>query len=71
MSDPRLLTEVSSAVAQAAMDSGVARRSIASFKEYRDTLASRVESSNFFSNEIIRHRHNTKKHRNSNECFNI
>ena len=71
MSDPRLLTEVSSAVAKAAMDSGVARRGIASFKEYRDTLASRVESSNFFSNEMIRHRHNTKKHRNKNACFNI
>ena len=69
MNDPRLLTEVSSAVARAAMESGVARRGIASFKEYRDTLASRVESGNFFSGEIIRHRHNSKKHRNGNECF--
>jgi malate dehydrogenase (oxaloacetate-decarboxylating)(NADP+) len=36
--DPRVLVEESSAVAQAAMDSGVARRSIKDFKAYRQHL---------------------------------
>ena len=54
--DKRLLTEVSSAVAQAAMDSGIARRGIASFNEYRQTLIARVDSENFFAREYVRHR---------------
>ena len=54
--DKRLLTEVSAAVARAAMESGVARRGIASFNEYRQTLLSRVESENFFAREYVRHR---------------
>lgn len=62
MGDKRLLTEVSSAVAQAAMDSGVARRGIASFSEYRNGLLSRVDNSNFFSRERIRHRSTTRNH---------
>jgi len=37
--DPRLLVELSSAVAQAAMDSGVATRPIQDMKAYRDKLA--------------------------------
>ncbi len=53
--DPRLLTEVSSAVAKAAMESGVARRGIPSFKEYRQTLLTRVENENFFAREYVRH----------------
>lgn len=62
--DRRLLTEVSSAVAEAAMKSGVARRNIASFKEYRDTLISRTEHENFFGKEHTRH-HNRKHPGNS------
>lgn len=62
MGDKRLLTEVSSAVAQAAMDSGVARRGIASFSEYRNGLLSRVDNSNFFNCERIRHRSTTRNH---------
>ena len=54
--DKRLLTEVSSAVARAAMDSGIARRGIASFNEYRQTLIARVDSENFFAREYVRHR---------------
>ena len=54
--DKRLLSEVSSAVARAAMESGVARRGIASFNEYRQTLLARVESENFFAREYVRHR---------------
>ena len=53
--DKRLLTEVSTAVARAAMESGIARRSIASFNEYRQTLLARVDSENFFAREHIRH----------------
>ena len=62
MGDKRLLTEVSSAVAQTAMDSGVARRSIASFSEYRDALLSRVDNSNSFSRERVRHHSTTRNH---------
>ncbi len=40
--DPRLIIEVSSAVAKAAMDSGVATRPIADFRAYRDQLAQHV-----------------------------
>lgn len=60
--DPRLLTEVSEAVARAAIGSGIARRGIASFKEYRDCLKARVENVQFFGNERMRHRSNTRNH---------
>ena len=49
--DYRLITEVSIAVAKAAMESGVARRDIASFKEYAATLLRRIEHENFFARE--------------------
>ena len=54
--DKRLLTQVSSAVARAAMESGVARRGIASFSEYSQTLLKRVESENYFARDYVRHR---------------
>ena len=41
--DPRLISAVSSAVAQAAMDSGVARRPIPDMAEYRRALAGRLD----------------------------
>jgi malate dehydrogenase (oxaloacetate-decarboxylating)(NADP+) len=41
--DPRLISVVSSAVAQAAMDSGVARREIADMAEYRRALSGRLD----------------------------
>lgn len=47
--DTRLLCNVSAAVAKAAMESGVARRKIISFKEYCRTLLQRVEEVNSFS----------------------
>ena len=37
--DPRLITEVSAAVAKAAMDSGVARKQITDWDEYKDSLS--------------------------------
>ena len=37
--DPRLITEVSSAVAKAAMDSGVARKNIENWEEYKNSLS--------------------------------
>ena len=37
--DPRLITEVSSAVAKAAIDSGVARKKIENWDEYKDSLS--------------------------------
>ena len=54
--DKRLLTEVSAAVARAAMESGVARRGIASFNEYSHSLLRRIENENFFTREHLRHR---------------
>ena len=36
--DPRLITEVSAAVAKAAIDSGVARRTITDWEEYKNSL---------------------------------
>jgi malate dehydrogenase (oxaloacetate-decarboxylating)(NADP+) len=41
--DPRLISTVSAAVAQAAMDSGVARRKIADMTEYRRQLSGRLD----------------------------
>lgn len=60
--DPRLLASVTEAVARAAMASGIARRGIASFKEYLNSLESRVENVQFFGREIMRHRNNTRNH---------
>ena len=37
--DPRLITEVSSAVARAAIESGVARKQITDWEEYKDSLS--------------------------------
>lgn len=65
--DPRLLTEVSEAVARTAMESGVARRGIASFIEYRNCLQARIDNTLFFSTEKIRHRSRTRNH---NGCEN-
>ncbi len=44
--DPRLIERVSSAVAKAAMDSGVARKPIEDFKKYREELRERIGSGN-------------------------
>ena len=60
--DRRLLTEVSSAVAKAAIKSGIARRNILSFKEYADTLLARTDNGNFFARESIRHRSHSRMH---------
>ena len=65
--DVRLVAEVSSAVAAAAMTSGVARNDIASFKEYASALLSRIEYENFFSKEILRHRNKGRHHMNFRE----
>jgi malate dehydrogenase (oxaloacetate-decarboxylating)(NADP+) len=43
--DPRLISRVSSAVAEAAMKSGVARRPIADLDAYRDALSARLDPS--------------------------
>ena len=59
--DKRLLTHVSAAVARAAMESGVARRGIASFNEYSHTLLKRVENETFFAREYLRHRTSHRK----------
>lgn len=51
--DPRLIVEVSSAVAKAAMDSGVATRPIADFRAYQDQLNQYVIRSGLFMKPVI------------------
>ena len=63
--DSRLLCEVSTAVARAAMESGVARRNIVSFKEYRETLTRRIDNENFFAKECLKRKNSKKRHINT------
>lgn len=51
--DPRLVVELSMAVAQAAMDSGVATRPIKNFAVYREKLQDFVNRSGFFMRPIM------------------
>ncbi len=51
--DPRLMVELSSAVAQAAMESGVARRPLKSLAEYRERLNNFNYNSGCFMRPII------------------
>ena len=51
--DPRLIVELSMAVAKAAMDSGVATRPIKDFSAYRDKLQDFVYRSGFFMRPVI------------------
>ena len=51
--DPRLIVELPLAVAKAAIDSGVARRPITSFKDYRQRLSERVFRSGFLMKPIF------------------
>ncbi len=67
--DKRVLCRVSAAVARAAMESGVARREIASFEEYCDTLLQRVDNGNFFSREMLRHRSSRQRHNGSSHIL--
>jgi len=51
--DPRLIIEIASAVAQAAMDSGVATRPLANMAEYRDKLTSFVYRSGLIMKPVF------------------
>ncbi|HEX9181078.1 MAG TPA: NADP-dependent malic enzyme [Burkholderiales bacterium] len=51
--DPRLITKISSAVARAAMDSGVATRPIADFDTYRDRLSQYVYTSGLIMKPVF------------------
>jgi malate dehydrogenase (oxaloacetate-decarboxylating)(NADP+) len=51
--DPRLIIEIASAVARAAMDSGVATRPIADFDDYRQKLSRFVYRSGFLMKPIF------------------
>jgi malate dehydrogenase (oxaloacetate-decarboxylating)(NADP+) len=51
--DPRLISVVSSAVAKAAMDSGVARRPIPDMAEYRRALAGRLDPTNHWLQSLF------------------
>lgn len=63
-SDKRLLTEVSKAVAKAAIDCGVARRIITDWEEYEQILLSRIEHEIRFCREIFRTRQGIGIHKN-------
>jgi malate dehydrogenase (oxaloacetate-decarboxylating)(NADP+) len=51
--DPRLISVVSSAVARAAMDSGVARKPIANMAEYRRQLSGRLDPTNHWLQSLF------------------
>ncbi|MFP6743852.1 MAG: phosphate acyltransferase, partial [Alphaproteobacteria bacterium] len=51
--DPRLIVEVSSAVAKAAMDSGVATRPLADLEAYRDQLANYVYRTGYVMKSVF------------------
>jgi malate dehydrogenase (oxaloacetate-decarboxylating)(NADP+) len=51
--DPRLISVVSSAVAQAAMDSGVARRDIPDMADYRRQLSGRLDPTNHWLQSLF------------------
>ncbi len=51
--DPRLISVVSSAVAQAAMDSGVARKKITDMAEYRRELSGRLDPTNHWLQSLF------------------
>ncbi len=61
--DRRLLTEVSTAVAQAAIGSGVARRKITDWDQYRHVLLDGIEREARFCREIYRHHKKPTPHR--------
>lgn len=50
--DPRLISEIPPAVAKAAVDTGVARKPIEDFSEYKNTLAARLDPSASFLQRI-------------------
>ena len=51
--DPRLVAVVSAAVAKAAMDSGVAKRPIVDFEQYKDTLNDTVFKSALLMRPVV------------------
>jgi len=59
--DPRLITEIASAVAEAAMESGAATRPIQDMEEYRDQLTSFVYRSGLMMKPVFDLARNSKK----------
>jgi len=51
--DPRLISHVSAAVAQAAMDSGVARKKIEDMEDYRRQLSGRLDPTNHWLQNLF------------------
>jgi len=51
--DPRLIVEVSAAVAKAAMDSGVAKKHIADMAEYKRSLSGRLDPTSHFLQSLF------------------
>ncbi|WP_425068813.1 NADP-dependent malic enzyme [Reyranella sp.] len=51
--DPRLIVEVSAAVAKAAMDSGVAQKKIADMAEYKRSLSGRLDPTSHFLQSLF------------------
>jgi malate dehydrogenase (oxaloacetate-decarboxylating)(NADP+) len=59
--DPRLISEVSAAVAKAAMDSGIARKPIEDFSQYKRQLQSRLSPHGTFMNNMYEYLQNNPK----------
>jgi malate dehydrogenase (oxaloacetate-decarboxylating)(NADP+) len=59
--DPRLIVEVSSAVAKAAMDDGVARKPIVDMDSYRQSLTARLDPTASSLQKIFDRIHNKKR----------
>ena len=60
--DPRLITTVAPAVAKAAMDTGVARKPITNWDQYKNELSRRLGLDNqFFQNISVKAKQKTKK----------
>jgi malate dehydrogenase (oxaloacetate-decarboxylating)(NADP+) len=60
--DPRLITTVAPAVARAAMESGVARKPISNWEEYKQELRKRLGLDNqLFQNIVVKARQSPKK----------
>ena len=51
--DPRLITEVSMAVAKAAMESGVARKQITDWDEYKNHLRELMGQENKLTRQVV------------------
>ena len=68
--DNRLLLTLSEAVARAAINSGIARRKIASWSEYRENLQCRIERDTHYRHHLHHNNENKVLHKNYKKSMN-